>query len=137
MTFFQFNIGAKARNASRLIGLIRTELVKALVEQKEHGVTRQAVAAKLAISRSELDDQLIGKSCLNLRQLSDLAWALDRELTFQLTSREIRPGQNLVSEPSTMSGAAPTIIGAHPPSSTLPSRPQTVIVPRHQLSETP
>jgi len=130
--FFRFDIGGKARKASRLIGSVRTEFVKALIQEKQNGVTRQAVATKLQIPRAELNEQLTGKSCLTLRDISDLAWALDRDIKFELTPRTQKPGQNFVSEASTITATTPTVVGALLPNSTLPSRPQTLIVPRQQ-----
>jgi hypothetical protein len=132
MKFFRFDIGDKARKASRLIGSVRAEFVKALIHERENGLTRQAVATKLQIPRSELNDQLTGTSCLTLRDISDLAWALDRDIKFELTPRSQKPGQNLISQATTIMAMTPTVVGTIHSNSTLPSRPQTFVVQQHQ-----
>ncbi|PTM41484.1 helix-turn-helix transcriptional regulator [Bosea sp. 124] len=130
MKFFRFDIGARATQASRFIGGVRNELLKALTEEKQNGVTQQELAEKLKVPRSELNSQLAGNSGLTLRAISDLAWALGRDITFELKPREAKPGQNSVAETSTMSGNTLTVVGAMAHSSTLPSRPQVRIISR-------
>jgi hypothetical protein len=126
--FFRFDIGARASKASRFIGGIQSELLKAVAEERQQGTTQQALAQKLHIPRSELNSQLAGNSRLTLRVVADLAWALDREITFELKRRVEKPGQNHLPEASTLTSNAPTMVGATTNSSTLPSRPQIRIV---------
>ncbi|UZF95780.1 XRE family transcriptional regulator [Bosea sp. NBC_00550] len=128
MKFFRFDIGARASKASRFIGGVQSELLKAVVEERLKGTSQQSLAQKLRIPRSELNNQLAGTSGLTLRAVSDLAWALDREINFELKARVEKTGQNHLPEASTLISNAPTMVGASTNSSTLPSRPQIRIV---------
>jgi transcriptional regulator with XRE-family HTH domain len=102
MTFYRFDIDARSRKAGRLIGRIRSELLKALTEEKRAGLTQQELARRLELGRSALNRQLSGESNLSLRSLADLAWALDREIAFELR-RPVEPaGQNIAPETSTL-----------------------------------
>ncbi len=99
MTFFRFDIGARSRTAGRLIGQVRRELLKAVTEEKRAGLTQQELARRLNTRRSIVNRQLSGEKDLTLRSLADLAWALDREITFELRQSQKSPGQNI--EPMT------------------------------------
>ncbi|TCR63116.1 helix-turn-helix protein [Bosea sp. BK604] len=122
MKFFRFDIGARSIAASRFIGGVRGELLKALVERKDGGLTQQALAQKLGMSRTELNRQLSGSAPLSLRVISGMAWALDREIVFELRPKSDRPGQNQFSDTATLETDTRTI-GEASSSSTLPSRP--------------
>lgn len=102
MTFFRFDIGVRARKASRFLGEVRHELLKALMEEKSKGLSQQELADRLQIPRSQLNSRLAGCSALSLHALSDLAWALDREITIELRPRGARQGQNIGQEASTI-----------------------------------
>ena len=66
--FFRLDIGSRARTASRLIGDIRNDILRALVKEKSaKGLTQQQLADKLGISRAELNSSLAGKRELTLR----------------------------------------------------------------------
>jgi transcriptional regulator with XRE-family HTH domain len=85
VTFFQFDIGSRARNAGRFIGRVREELLKALSERKKDGkLSQQELARKLDVHRSVINRQLTGEANLTLRALADLAWAMDMEISFEL-----------------------------------------------------
>jgi transcriptional regulator with XRE-family HTH domain len=102
MTFYRFDVGARSRKAGRLIGRIRSELLKALTEEKRAGLTQQELARRLEMGRSVLNRQLSGESNLSLRSLADLAWALDREIAFELRRPVESAGQNIAPETSTL-----------------------------------
>jgi transcriptional regulator with XRE-family HTH domain len=102
MTFYRFDIDARSRKAGRLIGRIRSELLKALTEEKRAGLTQQELAQRLEMGRSVLNRQLSGESNLSLRSLADLAWALDREIDFELRRPVEAAGQNIAPETSTI-----------------------------------
>jgi transcriptional regulator with XRE-family HTH domain len=102
MTFYRFDIDARSRKAGRLIGRIRSELLKALTEEKRAGLTQQELARRLEMGRSVLNRQLSGESNLSLRSLADLAWALDREIAFELRRPIESAGQNIAPETSTI-----------------------------------
>jgi transcriptional regulator with XRE-family HTH domain len=103
MTFFRFDIDARSRMAGRLIGRIRRELLKAITEQKRAGLTQQELARRLESERSNINRQLSGEAEITLRSLADLAWALDREIAFELRPiGAAMPGQNITPATSTI-----------------------------------
>ena len=102
MTFFRFDIDARSRTAGRLIGRIRRELLKAITDEKHGGLTQQQLARRLESERSNINRQLSGEAEITLRSLADLAWALDREITFELRPIEAISGQNIAPTTSTI-----------------------------------
>ena len=102
MTFFRFNIDARSRTAGRFIGRVRRELLRAVVEEKSVGLTQQELARRLESRRSKINRQLSGESEITLRSLADLAWALDREITFELRRPDNAAGQNIAPQTSTI-----------------------------------
>lgn len=102
MTFFRFDIPARSRKAARLMGRVRRELLKAIVEERNSGLTQQELARRLETDRVGVNRHLSGEAEITLRDLSDLAWALDRELTIELR-RPVQPvGQNIAPMTSTV-----------------------------------
>jgi transcriptional regulator with XRE-family HTH domain len=102
MTFFRFDIGARSRTAGRLMGRIRRELLRAVTEEKQAGLTQQELARRLESGRSNINRQLSGEAEITLRSLADLAWALDREITFELRRPDEAAGQNIAPQTSTI-----------------------------------
>ena len=102
MTFFRFDIGARSRTAGRLMGRIRRELLRAVTEEKQAGLTQQELALRLESGRSNINRQLSGEAEITLRSLADLAWALDREITFELRRPDDATGQNIAPQTSTI-----------------------------------
>jgi transcriptional regulator with XRE-family HTH domain len=102
MTFFRFDIGARSRTAGRLIGRVRRELLRAVTEEKRAGLTQQELAGRLQSRRSNINRQLSGEAEITLRSLADLAWALDREITFELRRPDEAAGQNIAPQTSTI-----------------------------------
>ena len=111
MTFFRFDIDARSRTAGRFIGRVRRELLKAITEEKGAGVTQQELARRLDSRRSNINRQLSGEAEITLRSLADLAWALDREITFELRRPNSTEGQNVAPVTSTISHKPAKIIG--------------------------
>jgi ribosome-binding protein aMBF1 (putative translation factor) len=112
VTSFRIDIGARARKAGRFIGRVRSELLSALSEERDQSrFTQQALATKLGVNRSVINRQLSGEGNLTLRSVADLAWALDREIVFELKRPDRTPGQNAPATPTTQ-GTAVTIVGA-------------------------
>jgi len=123
-----------------MIGRVRSELLQALAEEKTAaGLLPQALAQKLDVPRSLLDGQLFGSKGLTLRALADIAWALDRDVVFELRRRDAEaPGQNVTSETSTIEAGRTVFIGTPAAlSSTLPSKVQTRVGPQAAASEKP
>lgn len=102
MTLFRFDIPARSRKAARLMGRVRRELLKAVVEERRSGLTQQELARRLESDRTRVNQHLSGEAEITLRTLSDLAWALDRELTIELRRPEQVAGQNIAPTTSTV-----------------------------------
>jgi transcriptional regulator with XRE-family HTH domain len=102
MTFFRFDISARSRTAGRLMGRVRRELLRAVTEEKQAGLTQQELARRLQSGRSNINRQLSGEAEITLRSLADLAWALDREITFELRRPDDTAGQNVAPQTSTI-----------------------------------
>jgi ribosome-binding protein aMBF1 (putative translation factor) len=102
MTFFRFDIGARSRTAARLMGRVRRELLKAVIEERRAGLTQQELARRLETRRSIINRQLSGEAEITLRGLADLAWALDREITVELRRPDEPAGQNIAPATSTI-----------------------------------
>lgn len=82
---FQFEIGARARAASRFIANIRSDLVATILERRsEKGFSQQQLAEMVGVSRRDLNGYLCGQRELPLRSIADLAWALDKEIHIEL-----------------------------------------------------
>ena len=111
MTFFRFDIGARSRTAGRLMGRVRRELLRAVTEEKQAGLTQQELARRLESGRSNINRQLSGEAEITLRSLADLAWALDREITFELRRPDEAAGQNILPQTSTIGHKPIRIIG--------------------------
>ena len=115
MTFFRFDIEARSRTAGRFIGRVRRELLKAITEEKVTGLTQEELAQRLESRRSHINRQLSGEAEITLRSLADLAWALDREITFELRRPDTTDGQNVAPVTSTIGHKPARIIGPKPP----------------------
>jgi ribosome-binding protein aMBF1 (putative translation factor) len=102
MTFFRFDIHGRSRKAARLMGRVRRELLKAVMEERQAGLTQQELARRLEQRRSIVNRQLSGESEITLRGLADLAWALDREVTVELRRPTVTAGQNIPPTTSTV-----------------------------------
>jgi transcriptional regulator with XRE-family HTH domain len=82
---FRFEIGARARAASRFIANVRSDLAAAVLERRtEKGFTQQRLAELVGVSRKDLNRYLCGQTELPLRSIADLAWALDKEIHIEL-----------------------------------------------------
>ena len=102
MTFFLFNIDARSRAAGRFIGRVRRELLQAMTEEKRAGLSQQKLARRLQSQRADINRQLSGEAEITLRSLAELAWALDREISFELRTTETTVGQNVAPVTSTV-----------------------------------
>jgi transcriptional regulator with XRE-family HTH domain len=111
MTFFRFDIDERSRTAGRFIGRVRRELLRAITEEKGAGLTQQELARRLESRRSSINRQLSGEAEITLRSLADLAWALDREITFELRRPDQMEGQNVAPVTSTIGHKPAKIIG--------------------------
>lgn len=96
---FRFDIGARGRSASRLIGNLRSDLLAALVQYRcEKGLTQQQLAELVGISRSDLNQYLSGQKELTLRSAADIAFVLDKEIHMELRDPDADAGGNYFKE---------------------------------------
>jgi transcriptional regulator with XRE-family HTH domain len=92
---YQLKIDPKKRTAGRFIGRVRDELIKAfLAEKADHKVTQEKIAKALGVHRSVVNRYLKDGSNLTLRSVAELAWALDREVVFELRKPSVSFGMN-------------------------------------------
>lgn len=105
---FLFDVGVRARIASRLIGNLRNDLVAAVVHhRKQKAVSQQQMAQATGMSRSDLNGYLTGQKELTLRSLSDIAFALDKEVIVELRDFRRPPvGNHFPGEESLRPAAA-------------------------------
>jgi ribosome-binding protein aMBF1 (putative translation factor) len=111
MMFFRFDIDARSRSAGRFIGRVRRELLRAITEEKRAGLTQQELARRLESQRSNVNRQLSGEAEITLRSLAELAWALDREIAFELRRPDNAAGQNIGPATSTIGHKPIRIVG--------------------------
>ncbi|MCE4226952.1 XRE family transcriptional regulator [Methylobacterium sp. C25] len=135
MKSYRFSIGARSQGVGRFIGHVRSELTNALHEERgASSATVQAIADKLQIPRSAVNRQLAGLQHLTLRSVAELAWALDREIVFEVRRPQTFAGQNDLPDVSTLASPAPLTISATcSPATTLPPARQIRVQPRQML----
>lgn len=102
MTFFRFDIDARSRQVGRLLGRVRRELLKAIVEERAGGLTQQQLAERLETRRAIVNRKLSGEAEITLKELADLAWALNREVTVELRQPDQLAGDNIAPRTSTI-----------------------------------
>ena len=85
MTSFQIAISPSKRAAGRFISKVRRALQLALVEEQEAtGINQSAVAEAIGVHRSVISRELNGRQDITLGRVAELAWAMGREIDFQL-----------------------------------------------------
>ena len=105
---FRFEIGARARAASRFVANVRSDLVAAIIARRsENGITQQQLAEFVGVSRKELNSYLCGQKELPLRSIADLAWALDKEIHVELRDPMGSPDSGCASGPETQAALHP------------------------------
>jgi transcriptional regulator with XRE-family HTH domain len=96
MTSFQIAINPSRRAAGRFISLVRRSLQRALVEEGERsGVNQSRVADAIGVHRSVISRELNGRQDITLGRVAELAWALGREVEFNLVRAEHAEGSNI------------------------------------------
>lgn len=86
MTSFHLSSDPRSRKAGRFLRQVRQELQNALVEEKaKRKLTQAELARILGVDRSVINRQLTGKGNISLRAIADIAWALNRDIKFELT----------------------------------------------------
>ena len=85
MTSFQIILSPKRRASGRFVAKVRGALQKALAEEGvASGLTQSEVARKIEIHRSVVSRELRGRQDITLGRVAELAWALGREINFDL-----------------------------------------------------
>ncbi|GLS43631.1 XRE family transcriptional regulator [Methylobacterium brachythecii] len=132
MKSYRFSIGARSQGVGRFIGQVRSELTNALQEERAaSSASVQAIADKLQVQRSAINRQLAGLQHLTLRTVAELAWALDREIVFEVRRPQAFAGQNNLADVSTLASPAPlTMSATYSPATTLPPARQIHVQPR-------
>ncbi|MFN0045599.1 MAG: helix-turn-helix domain-containing protein [Sphingorhabdus sp.] len=96
MTSFQIAISPSRRAAGRFISRVRRSLQRALVEENElTGANQSGVAAAIGVHRSVISRELNGRQDITLGRIAEIAWALGREIEFELVRPEQRHGCNI------------------------------------------
>ncbi|MGA2817364.1 MAG: hypothetical protein ABSE67_13890 [Xanthobacteraceae bacterium] len=121
MNLYLYDIGEKARTASRFIGQVRAELQKAwLFEKAGRKITQQQIATMIGVNRSVINRQLMGFENLTLRRVAELAWALGWEIVFVLRRPQhgqvsltdvIQTGTNVISFAANNARGAEGVVG--------------------------
>lgn len=95
MTSFQIAISPSKRAAGRFISKVRRALQRALVEEQAiSGINQSAVAEAIGVHRSVVSRELNGRQDITLGRVAELAWAMGREIDFQLVKPEQEMGAN-------------------------------------------
>lgn len=95
MTSFQIAISPSKRAAGRFISKVRRALQRALVEEQAiTGINQSAVAEAIGVHRSVVSRELNGRQDITLGRVAELAWAMGREIEFQLVKPEQEMGAN-------------------------------------------
>jgi hypothetical protein len=112
MTSYRVDIGSRSRRVGRFIARVRSELLRAVDEERRTAhASQQAIAQRLEQDRSAINRQLSGEANLTLRSVAELSWALGREIKFELRKPIEEIGQNINIETSTIEWKKPTVIG--------------------------
>lgn len=81
--------------AGRYVEHVRSSIQRAFVEEKEaNGITQAAIAHKLGVSSSVISRELHGLRDISLGRVAEYAWALNRNIHFELPKIEADYGIN-------------------------------------------
>jgi predicted XRE-type DNA-binding protein len=108
MTSFQIGLSPSRRAAGRFISRVRRALQRAVVEEGERSAINQSkIAEAIGVHRSVISRELNGRQDITLGRIAELAWAMGREIEFELVRPEIDARANVprvvpgvVSDPS-------------------------------------
>ncbi|MHA3791596.1 helix-turn-helix domain-containing protein [Sphingomonas sp. YL-JM2C] len=96
MTSFQIGVKPSRRAAARFVARVRRRLNEALAEERAaNGVTQSDLARAIDVNRSVISRELNGKADITLGRIAELAWAMGREVEFDLVQPEVAPGANV------------------------------------------
>ena len=96
MTSFQIGISPSRRAAARFVARVRRTLQRALHEEGERsGLNQSDIARSIDVHRSVISRELNGRQDITVGRIAELAWALGREVEFNLVSPEHVEGSNV------------------------------------------
>ncbi|MFH6781500.1 MULTISPECIES: hypothetical protein [Methylobacterium] len=85
---YLFEIGSRRRKTSRLIGMVRDELVRAFVHEKvKSNISQDDLANKLDVHKSVVSRDLNSGVNMSLSKIADYAWAMDLDIVFKLKQK--------------------------------------------------
>lgn len=121
MTSFQIAISPSRRAAARFIARVRRALQTAVVEAGERsGVNQSEIARSIGVHRSVISRELNGRQDITLGRIAELAWAMGREIEFELVEPKVAEGANI----------APLQAGASRVESRSQASPETRVINR-------
>lgn len=95
MTLFRISITPPRRAAARFIARVRRSIQKAYIEeQRSKKITQSDIARSIGVHRSVINRELRGRKDITLGRVAELAWALGREISFDLQKPANRQGAN-------------------------------------------
>lgn len=95
MTSFQISVQPNRRASARFVFHVRRTLQKLFAEELEkNGTTQSDVARKLNIHRSIVSRELNGRRDISVGRIAEYAWALGREIVFELPIPQAEHGNN-------------------------------------------
>jgi transcriptional regulator with XRE-family HTH domain len=104
MASFRLDIKPNRRAAGRFVGKVRRALQEAVVADRERiGITQTKIADAIGVHRSVISRELNGRQDITLGRVAELAWAMGREIVFDLRVPEVEIGQNV---PKPIAGAS-------------------------------
>jgi transcriptional regulator with XRE-family HTH domain len=95
MTSFQIGLSPSRRAAGRFVSRVRRALQRAVVEEGErNGLNQSKIADAIGVHRSVISRELNGRQDITLGRIAELAWAMGREIEFDLVKVVPEVGSN-------------------------------------------
>lgn len=99
MASFRLDIKPNRRAAARFVGKVRRELQEAVVADRERlGISQTKIAVAIGVHRSVISRELNGRQDMTLGRVAELAWAMGREIVFEVRVPEVEDGQNVPND---------------------------------------
>jgi transcriptional regulator with XRE-family HTH domain len=96
MKSFQIGLSPSRRAAGRFVSRVRRALQRAVVEEGErNGLNQSKIADAIGVHRSVISRELNGRQDITLGRIAELAWAMGREIEFDLVKVEQEIGVNV------------------------------------------
>ncbi len=103
MTSFLIGISPSRRAAGRFVSRVRRALQRAVAEEGErNGLNQSKIADAIGVHRSVISRELNGRQDITLGRIAELAWAMGREIEFDLIRPEVDAIANIPATASTI-----------------------------------